>query len=1108
MFYKDNSTIFVNQFFNMNKLEKYLFSTRTMSLLLLIYAISMAVATFIENDYDTATAKTLIYEAKWFEILMVWLITLFLMNIKRYQLWRREKWSLLVFHLSFLFIFIGGGITRYISFEGNMEIPEGQTSNEIISTKSYFKMIADDGDQRLAYDNYNYEMSYFDRKDSTPSFLYRNFEGQYQFKDKLVTLKTFDYIPNALDTIVRKSTGKPILELVTIGQEGRQSVFIRSGEIKSLSGTLVSYNRPMEGTVQITGEGENLKIKSPFEGEYVQMAGQQVGQITDMAKLQEGAGKIGFNVEEPLKLRSLYTILNAQFVIPNPTFLGEVVYTQGNKFNPEQKNLPGAIRAEVIVGDKRDTVTIIGGKGTQNYSADVEIDGINFSLGYGSKAIKIPFSIRLDDFILDRYPGSSNPSSFESKISLIDEGKETKKHIYMNNVMDYKGYRFFQSGYSPSEDGTILSVNQDWWGTNITYLGYFLLFGGMFVSLFWKGTRFVQLNGLLKNLHNKKQLILIPFFFSLFAFAQTQDDHAGHDHAPGEGHGKLAKTEQVKAPHANHGNTGEMSDPVELVKNLKIPVEHAERFGHLLIQDIEGRIKPVNTQSLEILRKIYKKDKFHGLTSDQWFIGLQMDPTYWANAPIITVGSKGGDQLKQITNANDEGYTSLMNLVDPQTTRFKLDKLYNEAFARKPAERSKFDEEVIAVTERFNILDQTAKGYQLKIIPVQNDPSERWTSWIYQSNENPVEIDTLALGMVSVYMNMVSEGIKSGDWTAADNAIDYIDKYQQKWGKNVVPAPEKVEIEIFYNKANIFFYIMIAYCLVASALVILAFIQLFKENKALKYITTFFLGITFIIFLAHATGLATRWYITGHAPWSNGYEAIIFISWIGVLAGLILHKNRNAFIPATGAMVAVIMMGFAHGGSMLDPQITPLVPVLKSYWLIVHVAIIVSSYGFFGLSAVLGFFALIIMLFKQNKKMEISIKEMSYVSEMSLTIGIYLLTIGTFLGGMWANESWGRYWSWDPKETWAFISVIVYAIILHMRLVPGLRGYWAFNVGALWASWSVVMTYFGVNYYLSGLHSYAAGDPIPIPDWIYWTLAFMVVLTLLSKFVPKYLHKK
>lgn len=188
----------------MSKLEKYLFSTRTMTVLLFIYAIAMGYATFIENDYDTATAKAVIYEAKWFEVLMIWLIVLFLMNIKRYRLWSKEKLPLLVFHLAFLFIFIGGGITRYISFEGEMPIPEGGTSNEITSYKSYFKMMVDDGTQRLAYDNHQYNMTYFDRKDSTSSLFRRHFEGEYQFKDKVIKLKTFDYVPHALDTVVRK----------------------------------------------------------------------------------------------------------------------------------------------------------------------------------------------------------------------------------------------------------------------------------------------------------------------------------------------------------------------------------------------------------------------------------------------------------------------------------------------------------------------------------------------------------------------------------------------------------------------------------------------------------------------------------------------------------------------------------------------------------------------------------------------------------------------------------------------------------------------------------------------------------------------------------------
>ena len=371
-----------------------------MAVLLFIYAAAMAIATFVENDYDTLTAKKLIYDATWFEILMVWLMALFIANIKRYSLWSFKKLPVLVFHLAFLFIFLGGAITRYISFEGQMPIAEGETTNEIISDKSYFKMIIDDGEQRMAYDNHEYAMTYFDRKDSTSFLFRRHFEGKYQFKDKVIKLKTFDYIPHALDTIVRTDKGERILELVTVGEGGRRSVFIRSGEIKSINGALVTFNRPMDGTIQLREVDGQILIKSPFEGEYVQMQGQAIGQITDEEKLREGAGKLAFNVEEPLKYRSLYSIMNAQFVVPVPPFTGEVQYRHGSKLNPNEAELPGAIYAEVSVGNERDTVVIVGGRGQTNYTADANLAGLNISIGYGSKIVKTPFSIRLDDLSL------------------------------------------------------------------------------------------------------------------------------------------------------------------------------------------------------------------------------------------------------------------------------------------------------------------------------------------------------------------------------------------------------------------------------------------------------------------------------------------------------------------------------------------------------------------------------------------------------------------------------------------------------------------------------------------------------------------------------------
>lgn len=1085
----------------MTKIEKILFSTRTMTVLLVIYAIAMAVATFVENDYDTETAKTLIYEAKWFELLMLWLIVLFMANIKRYRMWKREKWPVLIFHLAFLFIFIGGGITRYISFEGQMPIREGETTNEIISDRTYFKVEITDKEKALRYDRIPYMMSYFNAKD-TPWPFKRTYKQDYLFGDKIVTLKTLDYIPMAKDSIQKTSSGKKMLEIVTMGQNGRQTEYIAEGEIKGIGGTMISYNNPIEGSVQLVESEGKLWIKSPFQGQYMTMTGQEKGVVTDSALLKQQSGIIELNKPQPLNYRTLYTINNTNFIIPTPAFKGKVVYYKGDKTNQMDKQLPGAIIVELSSGSDRDTLTIIGGKGITAFSKNTTLNGLNISVGFGSKFIYTPFSIRCDDFIIDRYPGSNNPSSFESEITVIDQGKETPHHIYMNNVLDYKGYRFFQANYFPDEGGTILSVNADWWGTNITYIGYFLLFFGLFATLFWRGTHFWKLNQQLTEL-NKKKLILIPFLFWM-GFAQAQDS-------------AQAKIQQSETPKDSIHLTQEIKPEQHFVKpgslnnRVKINQTHLDNFSRLLVQDYEGRIKPMNTHTLELLRKIYKKDSYKGISSEQWFLSMQIDPAYWANERLIKVSAKGGDQLKAETMADDDGYTTYMNLVDPATGQYKLDQQYNQAFSKRAADQSQYDKEVISLTERFNIFNNIVYGYYLKIIPVKNDPGETWNSWIYSTQESPMEIDPVAFEFITQYFNDLKEGINTGNFEKADKSLKAISDYQQIWGKNVVPPASKINLEIIYNKANIFFWLMIVYCLIGAVLVILAFVEVLgnysPKSIVHKIIKGFFYLMVVTLFIQFV-GLGVRWYLSGHAPWSNGYEAIIFISSIGVLAGAIMYRNRNAFIPASGAIVAMIMMGFAHGGSMLDPQITPLVPVLKSYWLLVHVGVIASSYGFFGLSAIIGIIALILICFKPTDKIKHSLKELTIVSEMSSTVGLFALTVGTFLGGMWANESWGRYWSWDPKETWAFISVIVYAIVLHLRLVPGLRGKWTFNMVSMWSIWAIIMTYFGVNYYLSGLHTYASGDKIPIPTWIYITAASMLILSVISYLRDKKFHPK
>ena len=215
--------------------------------------------------------------------------------------------------------------------------------------------------------------------------------------------------------------------------------------------------------------------------------------------------------------------------------------------------------------------------------------------------------------------------------------------------------------------------------------------------------------------------------------------------------------------------------------------------------------------------------------------------------------------------------------------------------------------------------------------------------------------------------------------------------------------------------------------------------------------------------------------------------------------GLIFGRKSELTLAATAFVASMILM-VAHWNWM-DPSIANLQPVLDSYWLMIHVAVIVGSYGPFALSMIIGLVALILISVagkKNRKKIDLNIKELTIINELSLTVGLIMLTIGNFLGGMWANESWGRYWGWDPKETWALISILIYAFVIHMRFVPGLRGNWTFNFMSVVAFASILMTYFGVNFYLVGLHSYASGDKIITPSFVYYAVVIVALLGAFS----------
>ncbi|HUN01404.1 MAG TPA: cytochrome c biogenesis protein ResB, partial [Niabella sp.] len=265
-----------------------------MTVLLFLFAGAMAVATFVENDYDTPTAKMLIYNARWFEILMLWIIIIFIFNIKIYQLTKREKWPILMFHIAFILMFLGGAITRYWAFEGQMPVKEGETSNEIISDLTYIKVNINDGAKSITYDQHPYTMSYFNGE-NTRWPLKRNFSESYQFDNKVIKLKSLDYIPFAKDSIQKTSSGQKILNIITSGQEGREDNYIFNGEIKTIGGVLFSFNNPVQGTVQLIEKGDSIWINSPLAGQYMSMQGQQAGVVTDTTLLTQQSGTIKAN---------------------------------------------------------------------------------------------------------------------------------------------------------------------------------------------------------------------------------------------------------------------------------------------------------------------------------------------------------------------------------------------------------------------------------------------------------------------------------------------------------------------------------------------------------------------------------------------------------------------------------------------------------------------------------------------------------------------------------------------------------------------------------------------------------------------------------------------
>ncbi len=1042
-------------------LKKIFFSTRLMAILFIVFATAMAFGTFIESKYSTETARIWIYNATWFEAIMVFFVINFSGNMLRYRLFRWEKWPVLTLHLSWVLIILGAFITRYISFEGMMPIREGKSEKVFYSDKTYLTVYVDgeiNGEPK--------RKTLQEDMIVTAEAMKSNLPWDSDYNGQPFTISYVEFIDGAKEGMIPDENGRDYLKIVEAGDGQRHEHFLESGKVSSIHNVLFSLNKETDGAINIFSTDSTYQVKTPFEGNFMRMADQFQGQVTKDSLQQ-------------LQLRSLYSMAGMQFVIPEPLVKGSYGVVKVPNEEMSEATLDALI-VEVSVNGESVQKKLLGGKGTSNFSEQFKVGELDFMLSYGSKVYELPFSIKLNDFIAEKYPGTEKGyASFMSKVTVQNE-RPYDYDIFMNNILDQSGYRFFQSSFHPDEKGTVLSVNHDQWGTRITYLGYFLLYLGLMGIMFFGKTRFKDLAKSLDKLKSKKAklttIIFLGAIINVGAQQHTADD--GHDHS---------------------SNVPSQAQIDSLIKTTVVSEAHAEKFGKLVIQDDGGRMKPIHTFSSELLRKLSLTDKYEDMNANQVFLSMMLSPPAWYNAEFLAIDKKGkNDSIRKVLGVSEnQKYIKATDFFDEKGV-YKLEPFLRDATATNIP--NKFQQDFKDAHARVGLLDQALSGRIIKIFPLLNDENNKWISAIeYRGGQYQVPDSLYANFMknsIPYYLMTLRKANETGDYADADKLLEAFKQNQKNHGSEVLPSEEKINTEVIYNKLNIFNHLWKWYPVMGLFLFFVLIFQIFKDRSIWRVAVYFLKGTIMIFFLWHTAGLVLRWYISGHAPWTDAYESILYVSWATMGMGLLFARKSNMTMGAA-AFVTGILLWIAHQ-NWVDPSISNLVPVLDSYWLMIHVAVIVASYGPLIIGAILGLVCLLLIILttkKNRARMEINLKELTIINELVLTIGLIMLTIGNFLGGQWANESWGRYWGWDPKETWALISIMVYAFVIHTRLVPSLRGTWSFNFLSLIAVFSIGMTYFGVNYYLVGLHSYGqSGSAAITPDYVWYIVLGAFVL--------------
>lgn len=1001
----------------MKNFFNFLFSVATAGFLLLLFAFSLGFATFVENAYGVEAARAMVYNSWWLELIMLLLAINMIANFIRYKMYKFQKLTMGVFHLAFILIIIGAGVTRYFGSEGAVHIREGENTNIIVSSETKFNIAAE-------YQGEEHQLSTSANFTSDSG---NQLSEEFKIGDKKIGIKSVNYLADAQRSVEADVQGEPIIELVYALSGVMHTELLRSGQVITPNGTTIGFNT--ESSVRFNFKGDSLRLFS-----------KDTIRVMDM----QGKDAIVFppGIEIACSEKVIYRTPNITIVVKRFLSAAKVVAIAGNG-TPTGEN---ALIVQLNDNEKQQLVTLWTSSQNETPKYSETFEGVNYKMWIGPEETVLPFSLKLNDFVLARYPGSNSPSSYESLITLIDkeQGLNEDHKIFMNNVLKHRGYRFYQSSYDQDERGTILSVNQDIAGTTLTYLGYFFLFLGILLSIFNPKSHFY---GLMKRASAGTTLVVLLLLCSGFIASAAA--------------------------------------PQPVSSNI------AKEFAKVWIQGHDGRIKPFSTLAYEVVMKVSRSESLLGQVPEQVVLGMSMNPIEWQQVEMIAISD---DQIEARLGRSG-GKASFNDFFDQQGN-YKLANDVQVAYGKKPAERKAFDNNVIKVDDRLNVVYQVYHGDMFRFFPSPNRADQTWYA--------PIAIIPASFGHDSVFVANAFpkflEALRSGNQDLSLRSVTEIIGYQQQYGSALIPGKTKQQLEILYNHINIFKDLSGWYVLLGFILLGFFFHALFTGKALRRKAVNYVVIALFAGFLAHSIGLIVRGYVAGHMPWSDGYESMIYIAWAGMFAGLIFAR-RNPMVLAAAAILSGLTL-FVAQMSWLNPEITNLVPVLKSYWLTIHVAIITASYGFVGVSAILGLINLLMSAFqnKENRhRIRTTIAQLTTINEAAMILGLYFLTIGTFLGGIWANESWGRYWGWDPKETWSLVTILLYSFITHMRNIPGFKGWFAFNLAAVIGLLSVLMTYLGVNYYLSGLHSYGSGEGLKFPLVVVVIFALIGVIAYVAK---------